>query len=155
MWTYASYVHVFISRIFTSNDDDYNTLYPTTMTRILCIQRWLWYSCIKWMWLVPRAYIVVSKAHGIHLIIDESCHIWLCAWWLCDRWNMRICVEMCTWWCLFFLVILVHLVILIDDGYFGDSNEVWIICMWFSDLFGNNDFIAYTFEMMNHICWVD
>jgi hypothetical protein len=55
------YVHAFISRIFISNDDDYDTLYPTTMIRILCIQRrWLWYSCIKWWWLVPHPYRVVS-----------------------------------------------------------------------------------------------
>jgi len=36
-----SYVHAFISRIFISNDDDYDT---STVTRIFCIQRrWLKY----------------------------------------------------------------------------------------------------------------
>ena len=63
--------------------------------------------------------------------------------------------KMCTWWCLLFLAILVHLVILIDDVYFGENNEVWTICMWFDDIFGDNDFLAYTFEMMNFICLVD
>jgi len=67
---------------------------------------------------------------------------------LCTWWNL---VKMCTWWCLLFFVILVHLVILVDNIYFGESNEVWIICMWFDDLFGDDDFHAYTFEMMNCI----
>jgi len=58
--------------------------------------------------------------------------------------------ELCTW-CLLFLVILVHLVILIDDVYFGENNEAWIIYMWFDD----DDFLAYTFERMNCICWVN
>jgi len=48
--------------------------------------------------------------------------------------------ELCTCWCLLFLVILVHLVNLIDDVYFGENNEVWFIWMWFDDLFGDNNF---------------
>ena len=36
--------------------------------------------------------------------------------------------------------------ILIDDVYFGDNNEVWFIWMWFDDLFGDDDFIAYTWN---------
>jgi len=51
---------------------------------------------------------------------------------LCNWWNIWTCVEMCTW-CLLFLVMLVHLVILFDDDYFGDSNDVWIICIWIGD----------------------
>jgi len=27
--------------------------------------------------------------------------------------------------------------------------------MWFDDLFSDEDFLAYTFKMMNYICWVD
>jgi len=46
-------------------------------------------------------------------------------------------------------------VILIDDVYFGDNNEVWFIWMWFDNLFGDDDFLAYTFEMTNCICWVN
>jgi len=53
------------------------------------------------------------------------------------------------------LVILVHLMILIDNDYFGVSNEVWIICIWFGDFLGDDDLFSYTFEMMNCICWVD
>ena len=52
------------------------------------------------------------------------------------------------WW------FLVHLVIWFDDSYFGDSNEVWIICIWFGDFF-DDDFLTYTFGMMNYICWVN
>jgi hypothetical protein len=64
--------------------------------------------------------------------------------------------ELCSWWCLLFLVILVHLVILIDDFNFGENNEVWIICVWFYDLFSDDDFFAYTFEMINCMCcWLD
>ena len=44
---------------------------------------------------------------------------------------------------------------LIDDVYFGDNNEVWFIWMWFDELFCDDDFLAYSFEMMNCICWVD
>ena len=40
---------------------------------------------------------------------------------------------------LLFLVMLVHMVILFDDYYFGD-------------FLGDDDFLAYTFEMMNCIC---
>jgi len=50
---------------------------------------------------------------------------------------------------------LVHLVILIDDVYFDEKTKVWIICMWIYDLFSDDDFLAYTFEMMNCICWVN
>jgi hypothetical protein len=64
-------------------------------------------------------------------------------------------VKMCTLWCLLFLGILVHFVILIDDVYFDENNEVWVICMWFDDFFGDDDFLNYTFEMMNFICWVN
>ena len=54
-----------------------------------------------------------------------------------------------------FFVILVHLVILIDDIYFGENNEVWIINMWFDDFFNDDELIAYTSEMTNCSCWVD
>jgi len=64
-------------------------------------------------------------------------------------------VKICSWWCVLFLVIPVHVVILIDDVYFGENNEVWFIWMWFDDLVGDDDLLAYTFEMMNCICWVD
>jgi hypothetical protein len=40
---------------------------------------------------------------------------------------------------------------LIDDVHFGDNNDVWFIWMWFDDFFGDDDFLAYTFEMMNCI----
>jgi len=33
-------------------------------------------------------------------------------------------VKVCTCWCLLWMVILVHLMILIDDVYFGENNEV-------------------------------
>jgi len=50
---------------------------------------------------------------------------------------------------------LVRLVILFDDSYFGDSNEVRIICIWIGDFFDDKEFLAYTFQMMNCNCWVD
>jgi len=46
-------------------------------------------------------------------------------------------------------------VILIDDVYFSDNDEIWFIWMRFDDLFGDDDILAYTFEMMNYICWVN
>ena len=45
--------------------------------------------------------------------------------------------------------------ILIDDVYFSDNDEIWFIWMRFDDLFGDDDILAYTFEMMNYICWVN
>jgi len=30
--------------------------------------------------------------------------------------------------------------------YFGENNEVWTICMWFDDLFGDDDFFIYTLK---------
>jgi len=38
---------------------------------------------------------------------------------------------------------------------FGENNEVWIRCLWFDDLFCDDDFLIYTSKMMNCICWVD
>ena len=55
-------------------------------------------------------------------------------------------MKMCTWRYLLFLVILVHLVILINDVYLGENNEMWVICMWFDDLFGDDDFFIYTLK---------
>jgi len=74
-------------------------------------------------------------------------------------WTLVTYMHWWTWWNVYlislFFVILVQLVILINDAYFGENNEVWIICMWFNDLLSDNDFLAYTFKMMNCICWVD
>jgi len=41
----------------------------------------------------------------------------------------------------------------IDDDYVSENIEVWIMCIWFGDFLGDDDFLAYTFEMMNHIYW--
>jgi hypothetical protein len=120
-----SYVHAFISCWL-------GYLYPTAMTMILCIQQ-RWLGCFvsndddydtvvsnddDWY----HMHIESCLGHIIYLIIGETCHMWLCAWWLCALvklgdlyvwWNLVNCVEMCTWWCLLFFVILddVHLVI--------------------------------------------
>jgi len=59
--------------------------------------------------------------------------------------------ELCTWWC---FVILVHLMIL-NDVYFGENNEMWIICMWLGDPFHDDNFFVCNFEMLNCIYWVD
>jgi len=67
---------------------------------------------------------------------------WWFMWtmWLCEL--MIMCIDE-TWWIiwiwwlgeLYELVIgeLYDLVALLDDDYFGDSDEVWIICIWISD----------------------
>jgi len=46
-------------------------------------------------------------------------------------------------------------VILFNDGYISDSNEVWIIWLWIGEFFDDDDSLGYIFEMMNCICWVD
>ena len=52
------------------------------------------------------------------------------------------------------LVILVHSVTSTDDFYLGEKK--WSVnYMWFDDLFCDDDFLVYIFEMMNCICWVN
>ena len=46
-------------------------------------------------------------------------------------------------------------VILINDDYFGDGDNVWIICTWLGDSFDGDEFLTYTFEMMNCFVWVN
>jgi len=85
-------------------------------------------------------------------------------------WIMRLCelVIMCigeTWWIMwiwwfgksyeFVIGEICHLTILFDDDHFVDSNEVWIICTRLVIFFGDDDFLAYNFEMMNCDYWVD
>jgi len=44
------------------------------------------------------------------------------------------------------MVILVHLMILIGDVYFGENNEVWATWNVIYDSFGDNDFLTYTLK---------
>jgi len=45
------------------------------------------------------------------------------------------------------------LVISFNDDYFGDGDEVWIICTWLGDSFDDDDFLVYTLEMMIVFIW--
>jgi hypothetical protein len=67
-------------------------------------------------------------------------------------WNLVIYVigEICE---LCGNVYMLMFVIFCDTCTLGDSNEMWIICMWFGDFFGDDDFFTYTFEVINCICW--
>ena len=40
-----------------------------------------------------------------------------------------------------------------NDDYFGDGDEVWIICTWLDDSFDDDDFLVYTLEMMIVFIW--
>jgi len=101
---------------------------------------------------VPHASRIVWNIACIG-VIDESCHNWICdlmnlyiggiRWmlWLCGLVYMyigRICwrlwiIELCSN-CMFYLFVLIHLVNLIDDNYFGNSNEVRIVYVYTYDV---------------------
>jgi hypothetical protein len=40
------------------------------------------------------------------------------------------------------------------DNYFGDDDNVWIICSWLGDSYYDDDFHVYSFEMINCIFFV-
>jgi len=122
-------------------------LYPCWW-RIFCIQLFgLKYYMQLASWgddlgvdLVPhasrRVYNIACIYYLKSRVINEyvTWRIVLCdIWWmlsLCDIWwivHLVIFgeyVKMCTCRCLLLMVILVHLMILIDDVYFGENNEV-------------------------------
>jgi len=41
----------------------------------------------------------------------------------------------------------------LNDDYFGDNDEVWIMCIWLGDSFDNDDFLVYTLKMMVVFIW--
>jgi len=83
--------------------------------------------------------------HCMHMSLCEMFHTWLCEiMW--TTWIMWMFVEIYTWLCLSLgdtctLVMMVMkwkwwehtLVIWFNDDYYGDDDEVWIICTWFGD----------------------
>jgi hypothetical protein len=75
--------------------------------------------------------------------------------------GVYICFGGFCWWlwafelgsnCMSYLLVLIHLVNLFDDNYFGNSNEVRVayIYIWFGNSNDNDDFFAYTL-----IWWIE
>ena len=109
---------------------------------------WWIHTCDIWNWLVGKL------CHNwicdlLNLCIDEIWWmLWLCGmvymymggfcWWL---WIIELCSN-----CMSYLLVLIHLVNLFDDNYFGNSNEVRIayvcvclcIYMWYVISFSND-----------------
>jgi len=119
---------------------------------------WLWYSCIlRWRprwWPVPHAYRVVSRAHCIHSSLCECALVNYVTMWIGEtRWIMW------TWWFgeLYEFVIgeLYHLVNLFDDDYLVIVTKCESYVFELVIFLGDDDFIAYTFEVMNCNCRVD
>ena len=117
----------------------------------------LWYICIwgddlSWWWyhmhigVVSRriAWFVMSRncLCLVDVVNGELCdlveYVYLWTWWIV--YLMMFCYT-CTlsdfkWWCLFWW-----------------NDEVWIICMWLSDLLVTIISLLVTLKMLNYICW--
>jgi len=109
--------------------------------------------------LVPHASREESKT--LHAF-DEWWNVSYLNMWLGEYvhwWNLMNVVIRWIVWNMYMSIFVIFgescsLDAFIDDDYVSENIEVWIMCIWFGDFLGDDDFLAYTFEMMNRIYWI-
>jgi len=137
---------------------------------------WCSVGILRWRpcWWRYRMNLKESRTLHAFWVVDESCHNWICdlvnlcigEW--CDYVDWCICtlVNFCWWlWifelgsnCVSYLLVLIQLVNLFDDNYFGYSDELRIvyvcvcvcvyiyICIWCGDSFDNDNCLLITLK---------